>query len=303
MKNIEKISKWFVTRVLLGLGAASSKLSRRGKGKLGEKLGDFMRAFSPNRFKTTLSNIEKAFPEKTTDEIKRIARKSYRNLGVVMVETLCLKYMNEKDMREYVRFENPEVAEEIISRGKGVIYLSGHYGNWEYIAIAAGVVNKIPTTVVVKRQKNKPLDAILNGYRTKFGNKIVTMRRAAGTIVRAVRQGEAVAFLADQAASKNADVYAKFFGRYASTYKSIAQLSLKFDVPIVMAFAVRQSDYSYTAKYIELKRDDLIYDDGGVRELTARHVKILEEQIRRRPELWAWQHRRWKHEKFAKENA
>ena len=106
-----------------------------------------------------------------------------------------------------------------------------------------------------------------------------------------------VALLADQAASKEKDIFVNFFGRPAVTYESPAKLALKFDIPIIIGFAERQDNYKYKVHLQEIKYDDLKNEENAIELLTQRHVALLEEQIRKNPSQWAWQHNRWKYSK------
>lgn len=205
--------------------------------------------------------------------------------------------MNPIEISNYIKYDNIELIDELLKKGKGLLLLSGHYGNWEYLAFSAGTLTGKPLNIVVKPQKNKKLDRILNTYRTKNGNKIIPMNKAAIEIVRIIKNKGMVALLADQAASKEKDIFVNFFGRPAVTYESPAKLALKFDIPIIIGFAERQDNYKYKVHLQEIKYDDLKNEENAIELLTQRHVALLEEQIRKNPSQWAWQHNRWKYSK------
>lgn len=236
-----------------------------------------------------------AFPDLSELEIKKIIKKSYQNLGIVAVELLASPKLTINDFRKYMRYSNEELFAKVHSQGQGMLLLSGHFGNWEMLALTAGAFTNIPITIVVKPQRNKLVDEKLNSYRTRFGNRIIPMSKAARVLITAINKNEAVAMLADQSADMNRDVFIDFFGHPAVTYEAPAMIALRYKVPIIMGFAVRNDDYTYDVELIELKYDDLQDDNEGITELTRRHVKILENKIRKHPHLWAWQHNRWKH--------
>lgn len=286
---------WAFTQVLKGLGFIGSRFSLKNKAKFGEKIGDLLRIVAPKRQKLCIDNLTKAFPNKSAVEIKTIMVNSFRNLGITLAELTSFPYMKESDFRDLVKYPNIEILKEAYSRGKGLILLSGHFGNWEALAYTAGLFSESDITVIVKHQRNFMADALLNKYRTQGGNKIVDMGASARVIVKCLTTGKAVALLADQSATEDKDLYIDFFGRPAATYKSPAELALKFKSPIIMGFAMRNPDYTYTVNLIELKTDDLNSDAQGIEELTRRHTKVLENAIIQRPELWAWQHNKWKH--------
>lgn len=284
-----------ITFFLLTLGKISSFLSMGARTRLGCLTGGALRLLSSSRKRVTLENIEKAFPEKSPDWHYDIMTQSYNNLGITLIELLAFPSMKESDFRKYVEYSNIELIEEIYSRGKGVVLLSGHFGNWEMLAYTAGLFTRLPVLIVVKPQKNDSADSILNKYRTQGGNRIISMFSAARGLIKALRDREMVALLADQSASPDTDIFVDFFGRKALTYKAPAELALRFGTPIVMGVSVRNSDGAYTVELKEIKYDDLNNDKEGIYELTRRHVKELENEIRKNPGLWSWQHKRWKH--------
>ena len=284
-----------ITVFLLLLGRISSFLSIKARTRYGSFIGFFLKVLSSKRKEITLNNISNAFPDNSQTDNYNILKESYANLGITLAELLAFPYMKEKDFEKYIKYENIELIREHYDRGKGVILISGHFGNWELVAYTAGLFTELPVLIIVKPQKNEHADKILNSYRTSAGNKVVPMNKAARDIVRTIRSGSMIALLADQSATKDRDIFVDFFGRPASTYEAPAELALKYDVPMIAGFAVRQQDGTYKVKLEEIKHDDLAHDKEGIRILTERHVKILENAIRKNPGHWSWQHRRWKY--------
>lgn len=289
-----KLSHKFNAYLILFIGTISNLLSQKSRVFIGKLLGEFFILLNSKRKKITFSNIQSSFPELNLKEINSILHKSYHNLGITLVELLFLKKLKNEDLPKYIKYQNIELIDELLSRGKGLILLSGHYGNWEYLAYSAGVYTGKPLNIIAKAQKNKIVDKVLNKYRTKSGNKIIPMNKAALEMIRIIKNGGMLALLADQAASKTKDIFVDFFGRPAITYEAPAKLALKFGVPIIMGFAERQKDNSYFVKLVEIKYDDIAGLPNEIELLTQRHVKLLEEQIRHQPNQWAWQHKRWK---------
>ncbi len=292
---MKKFINYLITLLLLFIGLISSILSIKMRYNFGCLIGNGMKLLSKTRYNITLENLKNAFPENSLGWIKDKANKSYHNLGIVLAEVLALKNLTGKDIENYINYKNLNLIKDVYSRGKGVILLSAHYGNWEFLAYSCGLFTKLPVLIVVKPQQNVYSDKILNEYRTKAGNKVISMYQAARALVNNIRGGGMVAMLVDQSATQDKDIYVDFFGRKAATYKSPAEIALKFNIPIIMGFAVRNPNRTYNVDLIELKHDDLKYSEEGIKELTERHVKILEDMIREKPELWAWQHKRWKH--------
>ncbi len=292
---LERLFYSFTTFILLVIGLISKSLNLRQRGSLGILVGDILRIISPSRQKITFENISNAFPDKSKEWVKKIVIDSYRNLGITLVELLVLEKIYKDGITKYIQYENIELIDELYSRGNGLILLSGHFGNWELLAFSAGLLSKAEITIIVKPQKNYIADRYLNKLRVMGGNSIISMYNSARNIIKILRDGKALALLADQSATEDKDIYVDFFGKPAATYETPAALALKFKSPIIMGFAVRQKDFTYRVKLEELKFDDLNDDPNGRIELTRRHVAKLEQAIRDNPGLWTWQHRRWKH--------
>lgn len=265
-------------------------------------LADFMFKFGKSRMKVTFDNLNKSFPEKSKKEISEIAHKSYRNFSLTFLEMFALKGMSDAELARRIRFENPSQIIEQYQKGRGIILLSAHYGNWEMMALAGKLWLGFNNLIPVKRLKNYYVDDMVNEIRVCNGNRVVNMDRAAFTIIKTLKQGGALALLADQAAHEGKDIYVKFFGRPALTYEAPAELALKYNVPFFECFCERQTDGTYIIRQNYIDTSDLVYSKENVRILTQRHVKILEDQIKKIPEQWAWMHKRWKHSEKCKEN-
>lgn len=282
------------TAFALLLGCISSCLSKKHRTNFGKFLGNLIRFIVRNRVRIALENLAKAFPEQSHRWHKAVMKKSFENLGITLVELLALRTLSEENIKEYVQFDNIELIQKAYERGRGVILLSGHYGNWEFLAYSVFVYLRIPVLIIVKPLANYILDRIINKYRTRLGNSIVSMYEAAFKVVKNLREGGVVALLVDQSATKDKDVFVDFFGIPSATFESPAFLALKYKVPIIIGFAERRGS-TYFVHLEEVQFDDLEFSKDGVAELTQRHTKKLEQAIRRHPELWVWQHRRWKH--------
>lgn len=282
------------TWALRALGAVARSLPWSGRRTLGRLIGRRMMGLSSSRRHITEQNVERAFPAIAAPARDAIVHASYENLGVVLTELLATPALTRETLLDRVSIPGFDAVRARHAEGKPTIFLSAHYGNWEYLAMAAGLMLDAPVSIVVHPQHNAAADRILNTYRSQFGNILIPMGEAARPLVRTLSTGGTVAFLVDQHGVPEKDPWIEFFGAATPTYEAPAALALRFNAPIFYAFAERMEDGRYVAPIRELPMDDLANDRDGVRELTRRHVAVLEEQIRRRPELWSWQHRRWR---------
>ncbi|MBK6291647.1 MAG: hypothetical protein KA339_04225 [Candidatus Kapabacteria bacterium] len=282
------------TAGLLALGRIAQALGPRSRQRLGAFIGRRLMGLSASRRDITMSNITQAFPDLSAPEREVIMRGSYENLGIVLSELLATPALSKTDLPSLVKIPGFDAVLERHRAGKPSIFLSAHYGNWEYLAMTAGIMLDAPVTIVVHPQSNAAADRFLNAYRTRFGNVVVPMGEAARPLVKALSSGGVVAFLVDQHGHIDKDPWIEFFGRSTPTYEAPAALALKYNAPIFYAFAERLADGSYNAPIRELPMHDLENTKEGIIELTKRHVQKLEDVILQRPELWSWQHRRWR---------
>lgn len=284
--------------LIISIGFITNLLSVDTRVRIGKLIGNVLILLSSKRRKITYNNISNAFPNKTKYEINIIMRNSYQNLGITLVELLYLKNISEDEVSSLVEFENFSLIGEKLKSGKGILFLSGHYGNWELLAFSAGLFTRNEhekeLSIVVKPQKNKRLNLVLNQYRSKFGNKLISSRNSAANIIKKIRNNELVAIVADQKAVKNRDIYIDFLGRKSLTYIAPAKLAIKYNVPVIYGIIERQDNNKYKAKLYEVEYEDIKDEPNAVELLTIRQSNVLENQIITNPNQWAWQHNRWK---------
>ncbi len=263
--------------------------------RLGRLFGIFMFNFIPYRKKIAFENLRKSFPEKSDEEIKKILKLAYVNLGITLFEFMGFANLRISDFDDLVRFENFDIVAEALEKGKGLILMSGHFGNWELSAIATGIKIGKPLNVIVKKQRNKLVDHEINKWRCWFGNKIIPMEKAFRESLRILSEGGIVALLADQSAPKEG-LYVNFFGRPASTFAGPALMSIRSGAPIVMGFAIREKNYRYRIVFEKIDFTSSGDENETIIKLTQLHTSTLEKYIRLYPDHWLWFHRRWKHQ-------
>jgi len=248
-----------------------------------------------SRRRVALENLEHAFPEKTVDEREMIARGAFRNYGIAMMEFLSFPKLDEQKLRTLVRVKNMSLMTEGHARGKGMVMLSGHFGNWELIAFAVASLARIPFTIIVQTQSNHSVDHAINRLRCLRGNRVVPMGMSVREILKTLRSGGIVAIAPDQSGPLEG-VFIDFFGRIVATHQGPAAFSLRTGAPVQMGFIIRQPDGTYDVTLEEIPTADLSGDgDANILELTQRHTALLERYIRQYPDHWLWMHRRWKH--------
>jgi len=238
--------------------------------------------------------IAGAFPEKSHEEVQRIARASFEHLGRTAIETALLPRQGEGAVLKLVeQVDGWEHVERARSEGKGMIFVAGHHGNWEllggYIATRG-----IPFEVIARGMGNPLFGEYINEIRTKLGMQVMHDSDAVKRTPRALRAGRAVGFLSDQGVKGLASTYVTFLGRPAKTPRGAAVFALRFNAPVFFVDGVRLPNGKYHV-IIEPVEVTLTGDrEKDVDAIVIRFTEILEKWVRKIPEQYFWQHRRWR---------
>jgi KDO2-lipid IV(A) lauroyltransferase len=184
------------------------------------------------------------------------------------------------------------------AKGKGVLMITAHAGNWEFMSVTVTSAG-YPLNVVYRPLNFKPADNFLYRYRTRFGTKLIPKRRSTRKILKALQKKECVGILFDQDPGLANGVFVNFFGQPTCTNKGLAFLALKTEAPVLPVFIVRQ-EKKFLLEFgeeIPLYRSSDMEKDIAVNTLS--YNRAIEAFIRKHPEQWFWVHRRWKHSHFA----
>ncbi len=272
-------------------------LSLKNAQQAGLKLANIFFILLTRRKKIAIDNLRMAFPEKSETEILEIAKKAFQNFGITIAELLWFPRITPEILNNLVKFQNLELLTNRFKEGKGVIMLTGHFGNWELFALATGFVTKISCNIIVKTQTNLLVDKLINQHRTLLGNRVVPMELAVREILSSLNQGGVVGIVADQSAPKES-IFVNFFGRKVATFQGPAVFGLRTRAAMLMGVIIRKPDFTYEVIIEEIQTSDITeYNEANVYELTQRHTAVLEKFIRLYPEQWMWTHRRWKNVK------
>ncbi|MEO8335432.1 MAG: lysophospholipid acyltransferase family protein [bacterium] len=273
------------------------KLSFRRAGDVGEWIGALIyRPFGIRR-EVVERQVRAAFPGLAEPEVLRIAQESYGNLGRTSIETAVLpKYSRQEILALIGTIEGWEVVEETMSRGKGLIIVSGHLGNWELGA--AYVAARVPRLDAVARGMQNPMfEQYLTDTREQVGVHVIHDSEAVKRVPRTLRDGGVVAFLFDQGAAGLASTWVPFFGRYAKTPRGPAVFALRLNTPVIFTCAVREPNGKYSMKFEEVVVPRTGEREHDVDAIVGAYTDTLERWIRKYPEQYFWQHRRWKHQR------
>jgi KDO2-lipid IV(A) lauroyltransferase len=215
------------------------------------------------------------------------------HFGRLLLELLRFATLSPAQMLARAEFDGEERARLAYAQGKGVLFITGHFGFWELHAMVHAVKIR-PIGVLARALDNPHLDRLLEHIRQRTGNTVIYRSGTIRRVMRTLQAGEGVAVLIDQHIIGRDAIYVDFFDRPAATTSAVAALALRTGAPVVPVFALPLGGGRYRMIYehpIEPPRPD---SADAVREFTQRCTDVLEMYVRRHPELWLWMHRRWR---------
>jgi KDO2-lipid IV(A) lauroyltransferase len=278
-----------------GLIGALERAGFDRAGAIGASIGEWGYAPLGVRRGVVESQIAAAFPEWTEAEVHRVARASYASLARTSVETAVLPTKSRGEILDlFEGVDGWDGVESRLARGRGLILVGGHIGNWE-LAGAALAARGLMLDVVARHMANKLFDRYLARTREQLGMRVVFDEEAVRRVPRTLRSGGVVAFLVDQAALGLASTWVPFFGRDAKTPRGPAVFSLRLQTPIVFGAAIRTPSNRYRLVLEPVDVDTTGDRESDVDRIVAAYTAVLERWVRRVPEQYFWQHRRWKH--------
>jgi Kdo2-lipid IVA lauroyltransferase/acyltransferase len=242
-----------------------------------------------------MRNLQMAFPEKSEKERKRILRAEFTSLGRQLAELCQFPRYTPENVDDVVVYEQLENYERAYARGKGVLFLTAHFGGWELSAFAHSLHGH-RVNIVMRPMDNPYLDGMLQSYRTMHGNKVVPKDDFVRGLLAAMKAGETVGILMDTNMTPPQGVFVDFFGIPACTASGLARIALRTDAAVVPGFTIwDESLRKYRLCFdpaLELVRTGDL--EADIVTNTQNFTKVIEEYVRKYPEQWLWVHRRWK---------
>ena len=255
--------------------------------------------FSEKNRLIVLHNLTCAFPEKSMVELKKVARGCYRHLAIVAAEFFDILSITRDNISDWMEFEgrDRENYEKAHAKNKGIIFFTGHFGNWEFLPVACAILYQ-PINIVYREMDDPVIREIVDRVRRHSGTQLIPKGGAARRLIRFLSRNENVGILADQNVAWREGVFVDFFGRPASTTSGLAAIALQTGAPVLPAFTYRMKDGRY--RLFVWQEVDIIRTgdyDRDILENTQRFTNIIEVMIREHPEQWFWLHQRWKTKK------
>ncbi|MDD2582517.1 MAG: lysophospholipid acyltransferase family protein [Desulfuromonadaceae bacterium] len=262
------------------------------------KLGAFV---FPKRRQVAINNIRLALPtlmknpewSSLPHTPEEIARMMFCHLGISFVETCRMYHGRGKDVLERVEIRGWEYFEAAKARGKGVIVLTGHCGNWELASLALARHFNTSMSVVARRQDNPYLNSMVEKIRQRYGNMIIYKDKAIRNMLAVIRNNGTIGLLVDQAVFPEDGALIDFLGRKAWASKAPILLSRRSGTAIVPAFIHREADRHIIEIHPELVFSNDTSEQGVAADVQT-YSSAIENFIVHHPVDWYWVHRRWK---------
>jgi KDO2-lipid IV(A) lauroyltransferase len=242
-----------------------------------------------------LRNLDLAFPEKSRKEKLRILRGLFKGLGRQLAEFAMFPSYRKETASEIAIYDGFQNFADARARGKGVLFLTAHFGGWE-IGSFVHSLNGNPMNIVVRPLDNPYVDAFVDRYRTLHGNRTFGKRDFARGLLTAMKRGEVVGILMDTNMTPPQGAFVDFFGVPACTATGVARVALHTDAAVLPAFTIWDKALGkYKIRFdpaLQLVRTG--NDEADAVANTALFTKVIEAYARKYPEQWLWVHRRWK---------
>jgi len=287
---VQRLQYWTALAVLKTLGWIPHRLARA----VCAALAACSYWIWPRLRRVGMFNLRLAFPEWTERQRRKVIFGLFQSFGRMLADFAHFPRWNRDNIERLIIYDGFENYERAQSQGRGVLFLTAHFGNWEVGSFAHGIYG-YPCHFVVRQMDNPLIDRLINSYRCLSGGTAIEKTDFARGVLRAFAQGHAVGVLTDQNMLLGEGAFVPFFGRPACTTTGPARVARKTGVPIVLGLVIwdaKLKKYRLRFEPVEwIKRQDA---EEEIVANTANFTRLIEEYARRYPDQWLWVHRRWK---------
>jgi len=248
------------------------------------------------RRKVVRQNLLRSFPEKKEEEIIRIEKDFYVFLCDLMLETLKMLTISKNEALKRCRFRDPGIFDRLYEAKRNVIIVMGHYGNWEWGGNTMALVSKYQLCVIYKQLANKKFDDLIVSMRTRFGAKPYRSTNVLREMLTNKNALTATAFIADQTPPPENAYWMTFLNQDTPIFQGTEKIARRLNYAVVYAKVDRVKRGRYEIS-LELLSENPA--NTAECEISRMHTSRLERDIREKPAIWLWSHRRWKHQRPA----
>lgn len=247
---------------------------------------------TPYRKKVVFNNLRKSFPEKSEGELREISKKFYRHLCDIILETIKSFTISKEQVKKRVKVKNPELLESFYQKGKSVVLVTSHYGNWEWAALHLSLHSAYKSFGLYSPLKDRFLDKKVRSTRSKFGLYMFPNKETTEYFERYKDQSSAFGFIADQSPSNpDRSFWTIFLNQTTAVLMGTEVYAKRYNYPVIYGKIEKIKRGNYLIEY-ELVSEDPSQEPEFA--ITEKHTRITEALIQKNPEYWLWTHRRWK---------
>lgn len=255
-------------------------------------VSDIHSFFAKQDRKAVEDNLKKIFPDKGTKDIRVIRIKMLHNFAKYLVDFFCFNKLNMKYIQKNIRIENKEHIDKALARGKGVIAITAHLGNWELGGVVLSLLG-YPLSAVALPHKDWRVDKFFNSQRQSKGLKIIPLGKAVMQCLRVLKSNGVVALVGDRDFTEKG-IIIDFFGKPTFFPEGPAAFALKTGAGIVPGFMIRNTDDTFTLRFEKpLEINPTGNKDENLNKLILEYKSIFENYIRRYPDQWYMFKRFW----------
>jgi Kdo2-lipid IVA lauroyltransferase/acyltransferase len=264
--------------------------------KAGEVLGLLLFYLWGSRRRIAIENLEKTVAIHSLiipEPGETIIRNNFKNLGRSLAEIIKIYFGSGRKIMDAVHIEGIEHLHAARAKGKGVLLITGHCGNWELLALSASAV-LFPISIVARPINNPYINKFVERARKKYGNSIIYKKNALKPIMQGLKNNDCIGILMDQAVIPEEGYVIDFLGRGAWTTKMPALIARKTGAAAIPAF-IHRENHGHTIRVypaVELSGD--VDKENALKTDTEKFSSFIEGYIREHPDEWLWIHRRWK---------
>lgn len=285
----KRVTNWMAIRFMRGLSAWLRRKPVMEAYRFGEWIGRMIPKFQPARMRKALENLELAFPEMPESERADLARKTFEHFGRAAVDFLVSPDRTIEDIEATTEIASLDRLDAAMAKGKGVIMVSGHLGNWERYSAWLSMKG-YPVTVIARDANQGDVNQMVNEIRSRSGTKVLARGNAARATLSALKGNGLVAILADQNAS---EVFVPFFGHLAGSALGPGVLAARTGATVLPGYCVYIGDGRWKFVVGDPIEEEPGFETKGEGMMRAIHA-WLEGEIREYPEQWLWFHDRWR---------
>lgn len=249
------------------------------------------------RREIVFQNLKNSFPEKSEKELHIIERRFYHFFCDIFIEAIKKMHISEKQMRRRFEFSNEDTVIQQFNAGKNIVLMTAHFGNWEWFSsFSIHISKKFRVAQIYKNLRNQSFNKFMLMLRSKFNTVNIEKKPLLRQIAKfhSDKIPTIYGFLSDQSPNSNDSekVGVYFLNQKTPVLLGAEKIAQKFDYPVFYGKITRKKRGYYHCDFIPvaLKPNEL-----SEFEITEQFMALLENDIRRQPELWLWTHKRWKY--------